>query len=244
MVPHAQYFFGCNAVSWSISDEMFFYSAFCFLAFLSGKRIAQVFAGLLLTIAVAGFYLGREFWGEYIGWLLYINPFFRIIDFLAGIMLFYIRRASFFSLTGREATCWELLSVFVQAVFVLFGVRFGVNGYLRGDLFYLLPMCLLIFVFSLQRGKISQLLSHRAPVFLGECSFCLYMVHQLILARLKMSFAEELHTAGDMLILAGFAAIAAVALSVLLHVFYEKPFHGYLKKLWSEKWRAQIKNGI
>ncbi|MDR3349856.1 MAG: acyltransferase [Acidaminococcales bacterium] len=244
LVPYSEYFFSYNGVSWSISNEMFFYGCFCLLAFLPGKRIAQIFIGLLLAIAAVGFYPGQEFWGDYTGWLLYINPFFRIIDFLAGIMLFHIRRARFPGLDGRAATCWELLSVFVLAVFVLFGVRFDVNGYLRGDLYYLLPMCLLIFIFSLDKGAISRLLSHPALVFLGESSFCLYMVHQPVLALLKRAFGAQLHTVGDMLVLAAFAAVAAVTLSALLHVFYEKPLHGCLKKLWTEKWRAQIRNYI
>ncbi|MDR2007296.1 MAG: acyltransferase [Acidaminococcales bacterium] len=244
LVPYLEYFFSYNGVSWSISVEMFFYAAFCFLAFLSGKRIAQIFSGLLFIIIVFGFWLGAEFWGGYLSWLLYINPFFRIIDFLAGIMLCNIRRAQVFHLAGKAATCWELLSVFILAVFVLFGVRFNVNGYLRGDLYYLLPMCLLIFIFSLNKGVLSRLLSHPALIFLGESSFCLYMVHQLVLNQLKISFAAQLHTVRDMLVLAAFAAIAAVSLAALLHVFYEKPLHAYLKKLWTEKWRAQIKNYI
>jgi peptidoglycan/LPS O-acetylase OafA/YrhL len=46
---------------------------------------------------------------------------------------------------------------------------------------YGLPLALLILIFSLQRGIISKFLSLKPIVYLGEISFSIYMVHQIVI---------------------------------------------------------------
>ena len=82
---------------------------------------------------------------------------------------------------------------------------------------------ILILVFAQQRGRLSQWLSHRWLVFLGEASFALYLVHQIGLRLLQQQGlaplpATELH----LVEFAGYLGAMLVA-AALLHVLVERP---------------------
>ena len=88
-VPGKEFLF--NAVSWSLSDEAFFYAMFPIIVFSIpkiGKKRATLLlvTGLLIIMATA--YLLRNSPSEH--WVLYINPLFRIFDFSLGIAIYNI----------------------------------------------------------------------------------------------------------------------------------------------------------
>lgn len=115
---------------------------------------------------------------EYEHFLIYIFPPSRLADFAAGILV-YRAYKHLKSISNAVATGLQIFSVSLLALFFLF--KGGISQAARYDIYYLAPMCLLILSFAWQNGALSQLISGRVLVFLGEASFALYLIHQLVI---------------------------------------------------------------
>jgi peptidoglycan/LPS O-acetylase OafA/YrhL len=89
-IPVKSYYFSFNAVSWSISDELFFYVMFPFLiSFFHNtkkRRLLMYAFGALLLYFTAVFFVPEAYHHA----VFYINPFCRIIDFIIGMSLFNV----------------------------------------------------------------------------------------------------------------------------------------------------------
>ena len=118
-VPSDDIYFYFNSVSWSISDEWFFYLCFPFLVFIMIKRKYLRFVPLVLLIVPIGLLLVKENYHEK---FFYINPLMRIGDFILGKFLFrvYNYRKQKSPLNNRtNATLLEILSIAVSGSFCL-----------------------------------------------------------------------------------------------------------------------------
>ena len=119
-VPLSDYYMSYNAVSWFLSDELFFYLMFPFvlpvLLNSSGKKIA-VGAGIFAILySTAAALIPLDHYHAYF----YINPLFRFADFVFGILVFRIfdqRRQA----TGGHASRAEAGAILlIVATFILF----------------------------------------------------------------------------------------------------------------------------
>ncbi|GAB3854405.1 acyltransferase [Hymenobacter terrigena] len=226
-IPVIEYFFSYNGPSWSISAEMFFYFAFPFIIFLFVRNKALLRYGWLLFLAVPVVMNYSHDDGHHR--FMYVNPFFRIVDFVVGITLhqFYKRgylRGLYKAKPG--ATLLELLA---------FGV-FGVAVYYRGEVvmgyryssYYWLPMVLIIFSFAHQGGYLSAVFSTRIWVWLGEISFSFYLIHQLVIRYLlTLNDRHALDGSNEALGIAMFGV--SLGLSYVLHRFVELPSNRAIK---------------
>ena len=90
-IPRPQYYFAYNAPGWSLSDEWFFYAVLPLLLWaLAGLRLRGPVACGLLAVGVWGAALTTvaSYHGHPRGhWLFYVNPLFRLSDFLVGVLL-------------------------------------------------------------------------------------------------------------------------------------------------------------
>ena len=119
-VPSPDYYMSYNAVSWFLSDELFFYLMFPFVLPVllngSGKKIA-VGAGIFaISYSAAAALIPLDHYHAYF----YINPLSRFADFVFGILVFRIfdqRRQATVGHTSR-AEAGAILLVF--ATFILF----------------------------------------------------------------------------------------------------------------------------
>lgn len=84
LIPEQQYYFAFNSVSWSISCELMFYISFCGLITLSNKSLV-VMLSLILSFQFYLLIFPQSLFPDH--WLFYINPFFRIIDFMMGVLV-------------------------------------------------------------------------------------------------------------------------------------------------------------
>src|SRR5690606_29508528 len=76
-----EYYFGFNSVSWSISCELFFYISFCFLSKLKNKQLYTVVIAITLVII---YFINNPSTNISPHWQFYINPLFRLLDFMIG----------------------------------------------------------------------------------------------------------------------------------------------------------------
>ncbi len=184
-----------NGVSWSISVEVFFY------LLLPAVIITRSYWPVWL-LGSAGIVVFGMFMADRAGevsetldgsaWLsfLHVGPPARFLEFMAGVLMAFVFQSmrspklSFgawtflevLSLAGVVVACqvdpWLILSNAYLSAGP--GVWFTYSGTLP-------VMCFVVLCFAYNAGAISRALSCRPLVFLGEMSFSVYMVHQLVL---------------------------------------------------------------
>ncbi|MBE7175909.1 MAG: acyltransferase [Mucilaginibacter polytrichastri] len=222
-------YFSFNGVSWSISDEMFFYAMFplIMLGFAAtGKKIwLYALAAACIAIPVCVYFNGNPF-NEF---LFYINPLFRLVDFSLGILVYNIfRQIREERITPFTANMLELGSMVLLAIFFQYHELVPQNY--RFACYYWLPMCLLIFAFAFQKGLVSRLISYRFFIILGEISFSFYLLHQIMI-RYFFSVNKRMYDPIERDYYMFFVILlVSLGLSYLAHRFIEMPANVYLKK--------------
>lgn len=232
-IPSDGYYLTFNAVSWSISTEMFFYIVFPVLVLLFTRRKLRwaVMLAYIVLIPI-GVALTKDALHHAI---FYVNPLMRLGDFIVGMMLYrlYAQRKDNEYLNNRRfANIAEVLTMLTMFGFLYFYKHIPM-GY-RYSLYYLPPMALLVYVFSYSKGFISDIMSHRLFVFLGDVSFVFYMLHILVIRYYTMLQAEF-----TMLPLNYVAAIilyfVTLGLAIIVHKYYEMPLSNYLRKTYTNR---------
>lgn len=221
------FYWGFNSVSWSISDEMFFYLTFPFIIQLFSKQKKIIY---IIVIAMCLMLPLTITYGQNNGvhgiWF-YFFPLFRIIDFLLGILLYeiYLNLKKNNKILLKYATVLELLTV---SIFILFfSFHNAIPLAYRYSCYYWLPIALIILIFSFQGGDISKLLSGKYFIYLGEISYSFYMLHILVIyyfSQLNNSYRLfENYYLFNILLLVFSIFISAVSFEII-----EKPFNKYI----------------
>lgn len=227
-IPIQKVYFSGNAAAWFLSDILFCYVVFPWLIRFCAQNHKLI---KLLVILVVYFCIVTTIPYEYVHTFVYINPLFRIVDFVVGIEVYILFRklsqqsikASFLTKTAVEL----LVCLFAAAVMLLFPlvpIRFSYVS-----LFWL-PSAAIILIFALYAksgGGISRILSLRVLVYFGTLSFTFYMLHMIIRNWYNLIEGEFLgegyHEIG--------AVICVIVLLLMSHVYakYVEPY--IVKKL-------------
>ncbi|MFM0173183.1 acyltransferase [Paraburkholderia sediminicola] len=238
-VPSSQYFYAVNGVSWSISDEVFFYALLpLMLIRVQRTWLSNFFLCGLVTASIL--WIARWTTGDVRLWVSYIFPITRVVEFMAGVAVFQISRniTGFLEKISRpSATILEVITVCAVALSMhLAAVFYGTKGMvsLFGTAFPLwvysaasFPVfAILVLVFSAQAGMLSRILCFKPIVFLGEASFALYMIHKII-ARLISEHSYLLSYAPTYVNYAAYWA-ASLGAAACLHLLIENPARRFL----------------
>lgn len=228
-IPGQEFLF--NSVSWSLSDEAFFYAFFpliVFSTFRDRRRGTILFWSVLGCVIVVSAYLLRDH--PWANWVLYINPLFRIFDFLLGIALYnlclrWASRPVHISYTKLE---WLALLLLLAA----YGLAFFIPESFRQSVWYWIPMGLLIATFYFHRGAISRFLSHRLFVKLGEISFAFYLFHFQTIQGVRIVL-DHLHLSVSLPGEFGLAFMATLVIAYIAHQYIEQPLNRLIRKRFS-----------
>lgn len=251
IVPVPAYYFSFNAVSWSISSELFFYCMFPLLLAKLDKNWPLKLIGLmaiggvtvyLLDIHSVTYYAPDKLTSFSGHGLAYINPLFRIQEFFIGMLFFklfhYVKRWQI--ITTASSTILEILCVFA---IILLTKKFAdipfhfMSGSNSASIEFwshcstTLLFGFVILVFAINKGLLSKLLNIKVFVILGEISFSMYMIHQIV-----FRYFSSHRAAFDFLpAYAIFPALllAVLALSYLIWILVEKPAQRGLKMFFS-----------
>lgn len=221
-----------NGVSWSLSAEAFFYLCFPLLAaWLSRFNVRAVLgaAAAIFGAAAVAYSLLFTFskaapWGD----LLYILPAFRMVDFAIGVCLAFAFRRGWrpkFGATagaliaGGSFVLWEAIVPLVPSIFrpetatllMIPGIAALVAGFAKRDL-----------------AGGAGLSSTPVMVRLGEWSFALYLIHELVIRAALMLHPLRLHQRVGVSL--GVLAVS-IALSALLYTLVERPIEKRLRPL-------------
>jgi peptidoglycan/LPS O-acetylase OafA/YrhL len=196
MAPIGNKVYNFNGPSWSISVEFFFYALFPLIAWgihrIGAAASLSKLAGLWLVLMLARVAIGYRYAGHveafsFGWWVVYISPYFRILSFAQGMLLGYafVNCLSNRSRTGGASSSlrWTVLEVAAVAGFALWYLaqRYA-PGSLNYGVFITPAVTVIILVFAYQAGLVSRLLSVKPLVHLGEISFSVYMVHEVVLS--------------------------------------------------------------
>jgi peptidoglycan/LPS O-acetylase OafA/YrhL len=155
-VPDKSYYFSFNAVSWSISNELFFYALFPVLIYGFENFQKKVLALLCIIILVCYFIMIAIVPENYAHALFYISPCLRVIDFMIGISIFHLWKKIqsneaksgiyVFLRKGSVATIIEILTsgLLILMVFISDNVPQG----FRYASYYWIPISLTILCFA------------------------------------------------------------------------------------------------
>jgi len=232
-------YFSGNAVSWCLSDLLFFYAAFP-LIIKFRRAYKRIVTYILLSILTAYFILINYVPENLQTPLIYINPSFRIIDFIIGIVLYevYIRMNK--NQRGEEVRrkllyLLEPCSILVLILFIIVYGKIPQEYSLTS--YWWLPVGLIIIVFSLSSltGKsngrfgysISRILNLRPLVVFGNASFSFYMIHVLNIRFLSILLVKFQIVLDPYLKLLVILAITILA-SIIVYKYIERPVSNYL----------------
>ncbi len=207
-IPSWQVYFSYNAPSWSNATEFFFYLCFPFL-FWGMKKKWYLPMAITAPIVLAIIYYCNvthmpEFDATKLSTLgvLYIHPITRLFDFTVGMTLglLWKNHSSKINLATPVFTTLEVL--LLVGVCVLnacsSALRYACVPWAgEGGAFWLqnsgpslIGFGALIFVFALQRGYMSKVLSNPFLVLMGELGFGAYMLHGVFITYLGVNFPQ------------------------------------------------------
>ena len=205
-VPIPNFYFGYNAVCWSISVELFFYLCFPFVRNLPYSKFFTLIAlNSFLIILICAFldlseisvFSPSKLDIITLDGFAYINPIFRFPEFLFGVAA-----AKFFNIFWCERPKW---------MFLLFNTRFKYVSYCFHLTFIFYLLCaafqrqsffnglsysvyivsnqlksgflfaIIIFLLSILDNPFLAFLKGKLFVFLGRISFSFYLLHQPIM---------------------------------------------------------------
>lgn len=220
-IPIKSIYFSYNGVAWYLSLTMFFCLftplLISFIKKLQCKNINLLLVAICIYIIQFSLvYIGRDSNNSH--WLFYVNPFFRALDYLSGmllsvIMINKIKIKSKKPNLNVKYTVIELVSVLLFTLAYYFYPY--INPVFRFGVYYMPFMLLLIYVFSLQNGYLSKILSNNVLVYLGNISFEFYMIHQLVI-RIVSLFMAVNHPIGTAVI----SFIIALGISAFVHKYF------------------------
>ncbi len=230
-IPNSNYYFSFNTVSWSLSNEMFFYICFFFLIFLSTKNLIKLLFFLLMVVLFCAFLiepdvLNSVFYGKqaFCHWLFYIFPLFRLLEFLTGMLLFKAWRNNFRCPKGFILPAY---------IFLFFSVVFAKNvpeAY-RAGVFFLPSTAMFLYAHLDIDNTISRFWANNFMVLMGNASFALYMTHIFVIAIIKrINFVNNLSNFSFLI----FTLFLVSLSSIIIYLYYEKKTNIIFKKLVKE----------
>ncbi|CAD5693658.1 DNA injection protein [Escherichia coli] len=228
-IPSSDYYFSFNPVSWSISCEMFFYLSFCFIVRFKSKHLLAV---LLLVLIVNVYFLSNPPVNISQHWLFYINPFFRIGDFIIGVLICRLFLDKKLNPKPTVCSSMEIGSLLFLAVTVYVATNYVLYMNIKYDILYIPCMAAIVIAFAFDGGVISKMLSNRYFILLGEASFSFYMFHWMIVSKLIEIMQPDKDNVHEVMIYIASCLMLSIFVSIVSFKLIEMPANKLIRNLW------------
>lgn len=173
-----------NGVAWFLSAIVFCYAnsvfAIGFVKRIDKKgKLLLGFAGCLIlhTVLVEIF---RK--NDYRTFVLYVFPFFRFLEYFIGMLIGKWFVSYKMEIGKKTGTLLEILAIvifFVNHTLVQNG--FWADKGIKYNYFVLGTAMVIVTIFAFEAGYVSSLLKNRVLVYIGNISFDIYIMHQVII---------------------------------------------------------------
>jgi peptidoglycan/LPS O-acetylase OafA/YrhL len=198
-IPDDKYQLFGNVVSWSVSTELGFYLLFPLLIHNLRRTWIVKLLGAFILLCMMMILANHRFAAIAIpispNSLIYVNPLSRLFEFVVGMTaaLAWQTYATKLRFSRYVATLLECLTVglviltmyysasWTRLIAAHVGIGYAGTRWLNEGGASCLAFAALIFVMALGRGGVSRILSFPLPVLLGEISYSIYLVHQILL---------------------------------------------------------------
>lgn len=195
-MPDQNIFFSLNGVSWYLSTSLFLYFMFPYIINRVKKYNSILVAFIKITPVLfvqilVGIILGKLNATEEIAkWVTYIMPIFRMGDFYIGMVIGYIfiNKKRLFDLSSKP---YFIIISAVEVVILILTViankiyddSIGVPGsiYFKFTLLYTPLSIMAVYLFALNKGIISKLLTNKLVIYIGEISGFAFITHFIII---------------------------------------------------------------
>lgn len=182
-IPNSEFYFSFNGVSWYLSCLFICYLCFNWFKLalnkINNKLIYSLIIIWLFQFVVTYIFKGLDY--EKTQWLFYINPFFRSLNFLMGMILAKLFKQSKSRLQYGNINTTRYEFGIIAIFLIIYPLSIFIPRAFIWSVYYSPFLILLIFIFSFERGYVSKLLSKKIFLNLANISFEFYMVHQLVL---------------------------------------------------------------
>lgn len=229
-IPIKGVYFSFNAVSWYLADTVFFAVVFPFIFkwiyYASSKGRAVIATALLAVYVVVAILIPTEGYHA----ILYISPYMRLMDFVLGIFLALgYQKIKVHSLERKNNAVCQIAIFSIIALLVVESSLLSKNATLFAPVYWA-PVALLILMASLSEqtwGR--QILECKWLQSLGELSFVIFMVHQIILRYTTVVFEQFLHFENDIVYVVTTLTMTIVV-SIVVDKYLLKPITQWLTK--------------
>ena len=197
-IPRESIYFSLNGVSWYLSVCLFLYMLFPFIQkYLKRCSIKKalrnvVVAYIIQVIFVVIIYSLKQLHGisnETISGLTYISPFFRTIDFFVGTNLCVIFKENRQKYKNSIYTFGEVIFVMSSIITIMVYLQlqsFKGKGMVekiwgRSAVMFLPISFCLIYLFAINKGKFSKILTNKLTIYIGNISAYTFLIHTVVI---------------------------------------------------------------
>ncbi|MBC5624035.1 acyltransferase [Clostridium sp. NSJ-49] len=184
-----RYSFTFNNLSWYLSTTFCCYllAAFIIKKLSKVKVIKPIYLLILVwLIQILLAFIVPSFVDDY-GYFFYISPYFRILDFILGMILakIYIER------NKDVITNYTLVEIGIISIFfITYLLSFVLPTEFTKGIIYAPVFLMGIYIISQEKGIISKFLCNKVFQKIAKISFEFYMVHELILILFRNLFSD------------------------------------------------------
>ena len=230
--PIKSVYFSFNAVSWYLADTVFFAIMFPFVfkwivnAGVKGRvLIAILMVSLYALIAVL---LPKDQYHA----ILYISPYVRLTDFVFGIYLalLYGKIKDVSAKWWNTKTAGQIIIFTLIALLVIESCMLSENTRLIAPVYWIFvgPVILTASLIKPSCGGIF-ILDNLYLIRLGELSFVIFMIHQIVIKYSIIAFSKVLHCDNDIIFIC-FTLILTIVLSIFMERHILKPITQWLTR--------------
>jgi peptidoglycan/LPS O-acetylase OafA/YrhL len=235
-----------NAPSWSVSTEFFFYFVFPFFLYFFTKHIQSGFnliltIGLFLilwvllrTLVVFGSFAG---WFDKLFWVDYLsdrNFFWRFWEFGIGILVGKLMIVKNFNFLQSENYRNITIGFAISTIILIAYTPWPSNEMsqllarvMRLAILNTIPFAIIIAVCCSGKNFLSKILDNKFILYLGECSFAIYIYHWSFW--LSLEYAQKMGAiiTPPMVL---FCIFGTIIFSMASYSFYENPLKNWATK--------------
>lgn len=232
-IPASPYLNAFNGVSWSLSCEAFFYLVFPVLfrkiGFAARPRLVLVLVPLSLLVLGIGVSAAASM--SVADFLLGTMPLYRLGEFVLGMCLAKLMTQGWrprFNLI-HASVILALLAAVLFVASIAFNGRSGPVPVMFANV-VMMPGFLMLIAASADSdlARRTTVLTSRALVRLGQWSYALYLVHELVI-KVARPFVLTMSVAAS-IGMAALVGLVSILLSGILHEVVERPCERWLRR--------------